>query len=190
MIEDIANGSTKDLSYLAGEHVIMWPYARGVYPPDTLYRLWKAFHGSGMVDLAFYGSLAGPERAVPHDLEEMVSYLSSTVLLIAQSKEHDEIAGAFWFSGVSIGAQAAGNCFYLRKFWGDPAREATRIAFNYGFEELDLQQIWGFSPWMTAIKHAVSCGAEQVATLPDFIRIKGVNRAIHVCRITREKGYG
>ena len=180
----------RDLSFLQGKHVRMWPYSRGEFPRDVLYRLWRATEG--LEDLIFFGSdddnMSSYKRR--GDLTEFMIYMAEPTRFVLIAEVKDEIAGAFWIDQVKPRFSGAASYFYRRKFWGHAAREASSIGCRYGFEILELEQLWGMTPWMTSIKHARVQGAKLIATLPGFYLIDGLPHDCYVSRLTKEDYYG
>ena len=175
-----------------GKHVKLFPYVRGLVPPETLYTLWRFMQAERALEKVFFGRLAS---STPYptmgDLVDFVKFFepeppAQRLLLIAMNLASDQFAGMFWFDDIVRGHRAAGSVFYRRRFWGEPAREASRLALAYGFAEFDVRAIWAYSPWLTGRRHAEAAGMSLVATLPDYVTIGGQTMDLHILRVRRE----
>lgn len=182
---------------MTGEHVRLYPYVRGHWPPETLYALWKLLMpDQDTAKNIFFGrSVLGPPTPYPTlgDLVEFVRFFDPDPpgqrrLLIAESlRTPGEVVGLFWFDDLVPGHRAAGNVLYRRRFWGAPAREASRLALAWGFAELGVRAIWAYTPWRVAVKHCEAVGLRLVATLPEFVELDGVPQDMHILRVRKEE---
>lgn len=184
-----------DLEKLEGQYVRLWPYSRGYYPRDTLYHLWRLVEEDNAAPSLFHSQLC-PIPTVPYewrgDLVEFVKVFESEsrILLIAQSVQKDEIAGFFWFDDVVSKFRASCNIFYRRRYWGHPAREASRLAIGYGFEFLEFKSVWAYTPWDHAAKHAEAVGFHPLISLPEMFQSQnsdGKLYPLHILRLTRQE---
>ena len=181
---------------LTGKHVKLYPYVRGHFPPEALYSLWHLMRSQGALSKIFYGP-AYPADSPPYlmrgDLIEFVKTFepveaNQRLLLIVQSMTNpEEIAGMVWFDDLIANHRAAGSVFYRRKFWGEPAREATRLAMAWAFAVLNVVACWAYTPWKTGRRHAEAVGMKCVATLPHYILIGDAPTDLSVYRLTREE---
>ena len=176
---------------LTGKHLRLLPYVRGHWPPETLVVLWRMVRDEGAQGKIFF---AGPGSTTPFptqgDLVHFIKFFDpeppvQRLLLIAHSAEND-LAGLFWFDDFVPGHRVTGNVCYRRRYWGEPAREASRLALAYGFEVLGVRSIWAYSPWKTGIHHGEAVGMTQVATLPDFAMAGGQALDLAILRMRRE----
>lgn len=172
---------------LQGQHVRLYPYARGAFPRNVLYAAWRLVEDDGAAPKLFYAQPAATE-AQRGDLEEFVTYFTDPKrrLYLAQSLKTDELAGMVWFDDIQPGHRAAANVFFRRRFWGAAALEGSRLALGHAFAVLNLASIWAYTPWPNAVRHAQRAGMEMMACLPGFVMIEGVPRDIHVLRVRRE----
>jgi len=177
-----------NLNRLEGEHVIVWPYARGFYPRDLPYHLWALMEKEDAINKVFYERAGDSDEAKKShgDLIQFVQYFSdpNKIILIAQSLD-GEIAGATWFSIELAKFRAYGNVWFRQKYWGKPSREAGWMSLDYMFHNVGVQYIWGHTPWKTAMNYCVAIGFDYVVTLPDFALIEGEAQDIHVLRISK-----
>lgn len=166
------------------------PYHRAVFPRDTLWHLWSLMESQGAAPLLFHGQ-QGPE-STRGDLVAFVRLLEpaqgETYLLLATRPDSAELEGFVWFDDiVRLGentVRAAFNVCYRRRFWGQPAREASRMALRYGCEILGFSAIWGWTPWPVAARHAEAIGMTRMATLPGFA---AGSRDLSLFRVLREE---
>lgn len=151
------------------------PYHRAVFPRGSLYSLWSLMEEQGAAPLLFHGQ-QGPEQT-RGDLVAFVRMLEpaqgETHVLLITRPDSSELEGFLWFDdvvglGESPGTRAAFNVFYRRRFWGHPAREASRMGLRYGFEVLKFSAIWAWTPWPNAARHAAAIGMTLMADLPGF----------------------
>ena len=184
---------------MTGQHARLYPYVRGHWPPETLYALWKLLMpDQETAKKIFFGrpAPAGAPYPILGDLVEFVRFFDPDPpgqrrLLIAQSlREPDQVVGLFWFDDLVPGHRAAGNVLYRRRFWGAPAREASRLALAWGFAELGVRAIWAYTPWRIAVKHCEAVGLSLVATLPEFIEVDHVPTDMHILRVRKEDFHG
>lgn len=178
---------------LTGQHVTLWPYARGCYPRQTLATLWQMVEQEGGADRIFHAQQAPRETPTPTrgDLVSFVRYFEpepagSRLLLMVQSRADDQLAGLFWFDDIVLGHRASANVFYRRRYWGEAAREASRLACRYGFEHLGYRTIWAMTPWPLAVSHAEAIGFERVAVLPGYCLLEETPADLVVLRLERE----
>ena len=168
------------------------PYHRTAGPRDALYHLWDLMEAQGGGPLLFHGQL-GPE-SVRGDLIAFTRMLApqqgDCYVLLAAKPDVAQLEGFIWFDDVvHLGAhtRAAINVFYRRRFWGAPARDATRQALRYGVTVLGFHSIWGWSPWPNAVRHARAVGMTVMAELPGFAT---GGRDLTIVRATREEILG
>jgi RimJ/RimL family protein N-acetyltransferase len=177
-----------------GKLTKLYPYVRGLWPPETLFTLWQMMRDQDATEKVFFGRVNG---LLPYpttgDLVDFVKFFEpeppqQRVLLLAQSQEEpDQVVGIFWFDDIVPGHRAAGSVLYRRRYWGEPAREASRLALAYGFEVLGVASIWAYSPWRTGFNHAEAAGMTWVATLPHYVIAGGQPMDLHILRIRREE---
>lgn len=181
---------------LQGQHVRLDIYSRADYPPDTLYTLWKAMQLDKATDKVF--TQAPGDSAEPQTLGDLVDFVrmfepqgQQRVLLIATSVKgagatDADLAGMVWFDDF-LGGRCAINAFYRRRYWGHPAREATRLALRWGFDAFAVPAIWAYTPWANAASHAEAVGMSKVARLPDYLVIGGTPRDLVILRMRKEE---
>lgn len=175
---------------VTGEHVRLWPYIRGAYPRETPYRLWQLIESEQAGQRLFWVDAQGLRANTVGDLHDFMAFASQErrLILMAESLANPgDLAGLFWFDDITEGFKAGAGVCYRRRYWGAPAREASRLALRYGFAAWGLEAIYAFTPWRIAKKHAEACGMATVATLPRFIKLGDVFHDLYVCRITREE---
>ena len=180
---------------VTGKHVKLYPYVRGLWPPETLFTLWQMMRDQDAGEKIFFGRPGGgTPYSTAGDLVDFVKFFepeppAQRHLLLAQSQaEPDQIVGIFWFDDLVPGHRAAGSVLYRKRYWGEPAREASRLALAYGFEVLGVGSIWAYTPWRTGFKHAEAAGMNHVATLPNYvIAADGKPMDLHILRVLKEE---
>jgi len=174
-----------------GRLVRLWPYLRGAYPKDTLYRLWRLVEEAKAFHQLFWGLHTVEEKH--GDLEHFCRYFSEDsgrLLFIVQNTNMDEIAGFLWFDDVIPNTRAIGSVFMALGYRGKAGIEAVRLFCDYGFEELKLQAIWGVTPWPQAARLITEVGFDRMAVLPDFAQVDGIDHDVRVFRLRKEQFYG
>lgn len=165
--------TTFDVNRLAGTHVRLWPYARGWYPRDILYRCWLVMERDGATARVFHSSVSPPD--IPYsqqgDLTEFVTLLADPrrVVLIVQAAATDDILGLIWFDDLIPQHRALCNIFMCKAAYGPAAEEASTLAAAYAFEHLQVPTLWAFTPWPVAVAHAKSIGFQVLAQLPGLV---------------------
>lgn len=183
---------------LTGKEVKIWPWARGYYPRDVLFFLWRMMEQEGMTETVFYAQTSTTEKtpvSTHMDLIEFVHFFADSqhcrLLLIPMHQQSGEMVGFQWYDNVVMGQSALGNMFYRRKFWGDVGHEATYLALKYAFEILQLKKVWGQSPWKASVAHRGRLGFEEIAEVPEaVVDTRGKTHPLYVGVLTKEKFYG
>ncbi len=179
--------NTLEAERMIGQTVRIWPYARGLYPRDTLYRLWRVIEECGAGPKLFWGS--HDPATIHSDLTAFVKFFDDTqtrCLLVVTTPDAQEIAGAIWFDDFVPQYRCFGSIFIRPKYAGAPAMEAVHLALNYAFTALDVRQVWGVTPWKTAKALCQRCGFDVVATLPGLTQLDGIPRDVTILRKMRE----
>lgn len=149
----------------------IWPYARGsFYPGETLYMLWNTMRNEGTLRRVLY-------EAEHLDLETFVDYFtgSHAALYIATTPDDQQILGAVWFTGVTA-TRANVGIWYAKAAMGAMAKDITNRVLCFVFTTFHWRTIWGMTPWKGAMRHGLSLGFVHVATVPNFIDMRGVDR--------------
>ena len=177
------NGLTVDR--LTGERVKLWPYARGIYARDILYRLWRVVEDHEAASKMFCGSQ--DEDILKGDLVSFVKYFDDPgrYLLIVTDLTGDDIAGCIWFDDLMPKFRAFGSVFMRQKYGGEGSMEAVRMALGYAYTVLEVESVWGVTPWRTAKQLCTRCGFEDVALLPAFARVNGLCHDVTILRHRR-----
>jgi len=180
-----------DISRLTGKLVKLWPYSRGLYPRDILYRVWAAMEQDNAAHLVFHGQQVPSDMIYTWrgDLTEFIKYFDqpTRLLVICECIEDKEIAGFIWFDDVVPGFRALANIFFRRKYYGQVSHEASILAKEYAFDGLGIKSLWAFTPWLWAAKHAESIGFEKIVVLPGLYIVDGQLRDAYVLKLNREE---
>lgn len=177
---------------LTGEHVRLWPYIRGVWPRETPFKLWQMVEQEQASQRLFWVDAVGMRANTVGDLHEFLAFLGTDrrLVLMAESLAHPgDLAGLFWFDDITEGHKAGAGVCYRRRYWGAPAREASRLALQYGFAAWDLEAIYAYTPFPVAQKHAEACGMTTIAELPRFIKFGEKYHTLYICRVLREESH-
>lgn len=174
-----------------GRQVRLWPYLRGAYPKDTLYRLWSLVEQADAFHQLFWG--LHTDESKHGDLEHFCRFFaedSGRSLFIVQSVNKDEIAGFLWLDDVIPNTRAVGSVFMALGYRGKAASEAVRLLCDYSFQEYGLQALWGVTPWPQAASLITEVGFERMASLPAFAKVRGIMHDVRIFRLTKEHFYG
>ena len=183
-----AQSAVFDESRLTGKHVVLWPYVRGYVARDMPYRLWAIMEREDILKYVLYENPTGELEQKAHgDLAHFIAYFSDPkkIILVVQHIESKELAGMTWFDVERPGYRCMASWWIRRKFWGEPAREAGKMACDYMFNCIGTEHIWGFTPWETSAKSGVAQGFEYVIALPEYLLVNGKPRDAHVVHYAR-----
>jgi len=183
----IADLPANPLDRYIGQHVRLWPYLRGAYTKDCLYRLWLMVAKADAFHQLFWGLHEVESRH--GDLEHFCRYFgedSGRQLFIMESTQRDELAGFLWMDDVIPGVRGIGSVFMAPAYRGRAASEAVRLFCRYGFDEMGLHSIWGVTPWPQAASLITEVGFERMAILPAFAMVQGVAHDVRIFRLTKE----
>lgn len=181
---------------LTGKHVRLWPYSRGYYPRDMVWRIWSMVERERAVKTLFWGRFFGGNdlpvdpRGDLQDFVEIFSAKSNAILIIVTDAVKDEMAGVIWFDDIIPKYRATANIFMRQKYWGAAALEAGHLALRYLFGNFDIQYVWCFTPWKAAKVYAGSLGFKMKAVFDDYTIIEGKERDIFVLRLSRGEYHG
>jgi len=180
-----------ETNHLVGTRIRLWPYVRGVYGRDTLYRLWCVIEEAQAGPLLFWASQDQPE--IHSDLVAFVKFFDdpTRLLQVVTNIDSTEIIGCIWFDEIVPRYRAFGSMFIVPKFQGGTySREAMDMGLRYAFEILELKQVWGATPWLPARRLCLRSGFEVVAMLPGFTLVNGVPVDVTILRIMKEQFHG
>jgi hypothetical protein len=178
---------------LTGQHVKLYPYVRGQFPPETLFTLWSLMRSQGALDRIFFGRPNELPFQTRGDLVEFIRVFEPEppaqrwLLMVGSQKKPDDIVGMCWFDDYVPKHRVAGSVFYRRKYWGEPAAEATRLAIRWAFACLEVQSVWAYSPWKAGQQHALHAGMTHVATLPAYVVIGDGPADMAIYRVTQDE---
>lgn len=149
----------------------IYPYARGVYPPDTLYALYSTMVSEGTLSRVLYA-----EKWL--DLEAFCAYFASTVLFLAVTPDNQTVLGAVWFTEVKQHKANIGlwmsrrvQTSKIRTVSGQRslARSITNRVVECAFRLYHWRTIWGITPWRAVVHHGEAIGFKLMSTVPDGI---------------------
>lgn len=159
--------------------VRLWPYARGVYPRDTLYRVWAMIEKENGHRRLFYAQ-ACEHQGERGDLESFCAqFLGKLVFLVEIGL--GRIAGLIWFDQVQH-QTAHINVWSSKAAFGAPFRQAVHLSLGHVRQAFGWQRVWAYTPWPEAKKLALDCGFKLEATLVDRVCIEGVWRPLFILR--------
>ena len=173
-----------DVAFLKGELVTLWPYVRGRYARDILYKLWYMIESEGGTGRLFWGQQVQDE-ALRGDLPAFVETAQQRLVLIVQDNKDQDLAGLFWFEDWILKQRATISVYMRKQSRGPAAREAMKIALRYAYEIMDVSHVWGLTPFVEACRYAERCGFKHLCDLPGLAIIKGTPHDVHVLRAGR-----
>lgn len=187
----IADSPVNPLDRYIGQHVRLWPYLRGAYSKDLLYRLWALVAKEEAFHHLFWGLHEVESRH--GDLEHFCRFFGEETgrqLFIVQAIEKDELAGFLWLDDVVPFHRGIGSVFMSPAYRGKAAAEAVRLFCDYCFTNMGIQSIWGVTPWPEAANLIMGVGFERMALLPQFAMVKGISHDVRIFRLLKEQFHG
>jgi RimJ/RimL family protein N-acetyltransferase len=182
-----ASPSDSKTPLLEGQLVRLFPYARGLYPRDTLYHAWKLMEAEGAGPKLFWGSTETPE--LHSDISAFCKYFEESTnraLVLIQHQESGALAGFAWFDDFVPQHRCFGSIFIAKAYRGRMGLEAVRMVSRYAMEAFTLQAVWAVSPWKDAQRLICAAGYQRMAVLPEFTRANGIPVDVLVYRLTKE----
>jgi hypothetical protein len=159
------------------QKVVISPYARGVFPKDMLYHLWRMMADDDTLARVFYHELT--EEGTRGDLAMCLKYFNESILFLALQELR--VIGAVWFTNIATWRGDIG--FAYRRKTPRPLTEAiTDRTCKFVFAYYGWTDIWGFTPWRAALEHGLRTGFTHVATLPEYVLIAERLRPVYVGR--------
>ncbi len=161
------------------------PYARGVYGRDTLYPIWLMIEEANAADGLFWGNHDLPQHK--GDLVSFVKYFDdpNRYLLMIVTTDGSDLIGCVWFDDVVPKYRCFGSIFIKPQYRGELSREAVELCCNYAFDMLQIDSIWGVTPWERARNLCLRCGFDNVTTLPEFTLIDDKPHDVYVVKKVR-----
>lgn len=168
-----------------GEQVRLWPYARGVYARDVLYRLWLMVEESKDMGNLFWGS-QDPE-AIRGDLPSFCKFFDdpNRVLIVVATPDGSDLIGFLFFDDFVTDYRCFGSVYIKPDYRGTETREAITMSCDLIFNKFHLEAIWGATLSKAAVLACRMVGFEQMATLPEFTRVDGQVRDAYIVRKLR-----
>ncbi len=184
-----ASAPEYDTNRLKGDLVSLWPYVHGYYARDLPYQIWALMEKDDATKYVFYEYQNGATPVpIKGDLASFMAYVSDPqkIILVVQDNETAEIAGMIWFDTFIPRYRCNSGFWMRRRFWGHRTREACRIALDYVFNNIGVQAVWGFTPWLTSVKTTNALGFTYVCSLPDYALLDGKPADIHISCLRKE----
>lgn len=142
----------------------IFPYARGAgYPPDLMYVVYKAMEPD--LERIFYD--------MEHrDLEGVLAYFANAVLYIIADPGLSKVLGCLWFTDVKPYKGNVG-VWYAQEARGSLAVQASTAICDFVMEQYGWRDIFGFTPWKDAVRHACECGFSLEKTFENMVCLRG-----------------
>ena len=171
-----------------GKFCSVWPYLRGHFERDFLYKLWCIIEAEQDWKSLLWEM---PPSDTPidqrGDLIEWIHYMESILdpksLLMVQDNQSKEIAGLIWFNRQKPDS-AHGAIWMSKKYRGGYTREAVKLGLEYAFYARGWQTIYAITPWAVARNLLRKCGWTQLAKVPELY-----GRDVYMMAI-KEQNYG
>ncbi len=157
----------------AGNYCSVFPYVRGHFSRDFLYRLWCLIEAEGDWPSLLWEYEPSDTPIDQHgDLTEWIhfteSYLNPKALLLVQDAISKEIAGLIWFSKQNENS-AHGSIWISKLYRGTPlSRESVALGLEYAFYARGWKTIFAVTPWAIARNLLRRCGFSILAKVPQF----------------------
>jgi RimJ/RimL family protein N-acetyltransferase len=172
-----------------GEYCSVWPYVRGHFSRDFLYRLWtliEAEHDWPSILWEYEPSTTPIDQH--GDLVEWIYYMQSLLdpkaLLMVQDQLSKEIAGLIWFYRQKEDSAHA-SIWISKRYRGTAlTRDAVSMGLEYAFYARHWKTVYAVTPWAIARNLLKRCGFSQLASVPEYF-----GRDVHLMAI-KEKDYG
>lgn len=173
----------------AGSYCSVFPYVRGHFSRDFLYRLWCLIEAEGDWPSIMWDR---PASDTPIDqLGDLVDWIHSIenlldpkALLLVQDGLTKEIAGLIWYYRQKEDS-AHGVVWISKKYRGTHlSRDAIRMALEYAFYARHWKTVYGVTPWAIARNLLRRCGFTELAKIPEYY-----GKDVYLMRI-KEEDYG
>jgi len=167
----------------------VWPYARGYFSRDFLYRLWTLIEAENDWSSILWEYEPSETPIDQHgDLVEWIYWMQNLLdpksLLMVQDGISKEIAGLIWFNRQKADS-AYGAIWISKRYRGTPvSREAVSMGLEYAFYARGWKTVYAVTPWAIARNLLRRCGFSQLAKVPEYFGIDVYLMAI------KEKDYG
>lgn len=169
-------------------NVQIWPYVRGEYPRDTMYKIWAMVEEAKAAEHLFWGSQE-PD-AIKGDLTAVVKFFDdpNRVLLMVATEDNKDLIGFLWFDDFIPGLRCFGSVFIKPQYRGKLGNAGIIKACQYIFDMCEVQTIWGVTPWREARSAVMACGFQTVAQLRNFVRVGSEVLDAHIVKKERTHG--
>ena len=170
---------------LADNHIQIWPYVRGQYSRDTLYKIWVMVEEAKAAPHLFWGS-QDPDT-IKGDLVAVVKFFDdpNRVLVMLSNEENTDLIGFLWFDDFVPGLRCFGSVFIKPQYRGKVGNAGIVKACQYIFEVFPVNAIWGITPWREARSAVVACGFQAVTVLKSFVKVGDEVLDAHVVKKER-----
>jgi hypothetical protein len=157
----------------------IFPYARDAgYPADLLYAVYKAMEPD--LERIFYDMKI-------RDLEGVLAYFMQAILYIVADPTLANVLGCLWFTDIKPYTGHVG-VWYTQSARGKLAIQASTAICDFVMEQYAWRDIWGFTPWKDAVRHACDCGFTLEKTFEDMICLRQTMwKSLYVVRRRRHK---
>lgn len=173
---------------LQGQGATIIPWTRGLSARDEVLRYWLLAEREQSHKYIFWADYGAP--ALLGDPVTFCAAFSQRACFSVYDHTTQELVGVTWVEKIVPWHSAHYGMFFARRAWGALAREATRLTVAKVFEVLpQMPQLFGLTPWKTALRHGLATGWAHVATLPGFAAMRDrTARDLYVLRIANHRG--
>lgn len=153
-----------------------------------MYTIWRMVEEAKAAPQLFWGS-QDPD-AIKGDLTAIVKFFDdpNRVLVMLATEDQQDLIGFLWFDDFIPGLRCFGSVFIKPKYRGKVGNAGIVQACQYVFDVLDVQTIWGITPWREARAAVMACGFQPVAVLKGFIKVGDEVLDAHVVKKERPNG--
>ena len=166
-------------------NVQIHPYLRGEYPRDTMFKIWRMVEDAKASAHLFWGSQE-PD-AIKGDLTAVCNFFHdpNRVLIMVATEDNTDLIGFLWFDDFIPKLRCFGSVFIKPEYRGKLGHAGILKACQYVYDFLDVQTIWGVTPWKEARAAVMACGFQTVALLRQFVKVNGEVLDAHIVKKER-----
>lgn len=136
-----------------------------------MYTIWRMVEEAKAAPQLFWGSQE-PDT-IKGDLTAIAKFFDdpNRVLIMLATEDQKDLIGFLWFDDFVPGLRCFGSVFIKPQYRGKVGNAGIVQACQYVFDALNVNTIWGITPWREARAAVIACGFQPVAVLNRFIKV-------------------
>lgn len=162
-----------------GRYATIIPYIRGISPRETLLHWWLLLEECKGVPSIFWSQACAAETLRGDPIAFCAAFANRLACGIYANTTQN-LVGFTWIEHIKLGHHAQFGMWYSRRAWGNVARDGTFLTTQLVFEAVNIQALYGFTPWKLALRHGLTLGWKHVGTLPGFAIVRDERRDMYV----------